>query len=195
MHQSSVLQLRYHRTHTESPGASSPPKLPVRRRSSTSGIGARALASHDHMTNAHDNRTPSSAAPNDAHRRRLRTRPVSTLIVDAALRNGDTAAAFWHNAPQREMHNAAGRCTRRQETDLCREVNVARGVDKVDQELTSFGVLGHLVVRNLILRIPMRRTKMDAPGEMKTRHEGIRDTHNTQPTTRSVRKKNRLQHR
>ena len=87
-------------------------------------------------------------------------------------------------APQREMHNAAGRCVRRQETYLCREVNVARGVDKVDQELTSFGVLGHFVVRNLILHI-----------QGKTRHEGIRDTHNTQPTTRSVRKKNRSPHR
>ena len=57
------------------------------------------------------------------------------------------------------MHNAAGRCIRRQETDLCREVNVARRVDEVDQELTSVGVLGHLVVRNLLLRIPMRRTR------------------------------------
>ena len=37
--------------------------------------------------------------------------------------------------------------------------------------------------------------KMDAPEEMKTRHEGIRDTHNTQPKTRSVRKKNRSPHR
>ena len=37
-------------------------------------------------------------------------------------------------------------------THLSREVNVTRGIDQVDEELTTFRILRHLVVGNLLLQ-------------------------------------------